>query len=420
MIQEWLRARPFVVDTLLVLPLLLVPILGVVLAWGRNEAPEPLTVVDVVLLLPLIWRRRFPTAVFAVVSVICAFQAAVIQVPLFGDLGFLVALYSVSAYTTRRWVRPLSLVVGMIGALLAPVMWAGPRGTSVLYVWREIPGQAALLTGIVAALCAFVWTLGGLLRTRRAYVRQLEERARHLEYERDQQDRIARSAERARIAGELHDVVAHSLSVVVAQSDGGRYAADHDPEAARRALTTIGTTSRQALTEMRRLLGVLRTEEAEPVAGGDAIETSPQEDVPAPAPQPGIGELEDLIQRVRDCGLAVELALGVDPAQLPSGLGLVAYRVVQEALTNVLKHGGSATRARARLAVDHGVLEVEVVDDGDGAAASVHDQPTSPGHGLIGLRERVAVYGGFLSAGPCTGGGFRIAARVPLTEGEQV
>jgi signal transduction histidine kinase len=242
-----------------------------------------------------------------------------------------------------------------------------------------------------------IWILGIYINTRRAYLRSLEERAARLERERDIEVQIATAAERARIARELHDVVAHSVSVIVVQADGAGYTIDTEPERAKRALETISLTGRQALTEMRRLLGVLRE-------GGDPD---------GYAPQPGVEQLTDLVDQVRSSGLPLEFSVEGVPQPLPAGLQLTVFRIAQEALTNTLKHAGQAATARLRLHYGDHAVEVTIDDDGRGSAV-VGD---GRGLGLAGMRERVAMYGGNVQAGPKSGGGFEVVARLPIREG---
>jgi signal transduction histidine kinase len=203
--------------------------------------------------------------------------------------------------------------------------------------------------------------------------------------------------ERARIARELHDVVAHNVSVMVVQAGAARRTIERDPDRAREALTSVEATGRQALDEMRRLLGVLRTED-------EATELR--------APQPSVSHLDELVAHVREAGLPVDLVVEGEPRPLMSGVDMSAFRIVQEALTNSLKHAGPA-HARVRLRYGEHDLCLEVVDDGRGLAA---DAPASNGggHGLVGMRERVALFGGELQAGPRTGGGYVVSARIPL------
>jgi signal transduction histidine kinase len=214
------------------------------------------------------------------------------------------------------------------------------------------------------------------------------------------------AAERLRIARELHDVVAHAMSVIAVQSGMGAHVIDTQPEEARRALANIEATSRSGLAELRRLLGVLRDDDADT---GDGAGTRR----PALAPAPGLGELDALVARASEAGLPVEVAIEGDARPLPPGVDLAAYRIVQEALTNVVKHAGEAT---ARVTVRYGEAEVdlEIVDDGRGRAAAAGGTPGANGHGIAGMRERATIYNGTLDAGPRPEGGFRVAARLPL------
>lgn len=329
----------------------------------------------VALLAPLLWVSR-PVASFAVVALVSFVQWLVDTAPLPANLAVLVALYAVAFRCAFRWALA-ALLVTELGVLLALVGWDNP--TLGMFTSGSILVVAVWLTGLYAG-------------TRRRYLEGLEERAERAERERDQQARMAAAAERARIARELHDVVAHHVSVMVVQADGAAYAIDGDVEQARQAVGTISATGRAALAEMRRLVGVLRENEAD---GTDY------------APQPGLGQLEELVR-----GSAVPARLRVEgaPAQLPEGQQLAVYRIVQEALTNTLKHGGAGARATVELDYTGLDLVVRVTDDGRGGAAA-----SSPGgHGLIGMRERAGMYGGAVSAGPRPGGGFEVLARLPM------
>jgi signal transduction histidine kinase len=228
-------------------------------------------------------------------------------------------------------------------------------------------------------------------------VEALQSRARRLESEREERARQAVTEERLRIARELHDVVAHALSVVAVQSGVAHHVIGTRPEAAGKALAVIEATSRDALDEMRRLLGVLRRPSD---AGPGAL-----------GPAPGLADLGDLVEQVRSAGLDVALDLPPEPPAAPASLQLTVYRIVQEALTNVLRYGGPS--ARVTVAAGEGALTVEVTDagrPGPPLPAEVHG-----GHGLLGMRERAAMFGGLVEAGPVPGGGFRVRARLPLT-----
>jgi signal transduction histidine kinase len=227
--------------------------------------------------------------------------------------------------------------------------------------------------------------LGLNARTRRAYLASLVDRAARLERERDQQARIAAGEERARISRDVHDIVTHSLSVMVALTDGAAYALPGSPDRAAEAVTKAAEIGRQAIGEMQRVVGVLR----------DGTR----------CPQPGLKQLEGLLTEVRAAGLPVEFTVAGRPAPMASGAELAVYRVVQEALTNVRKHGASGTAAQVRIAYADDRVEIEITDDGPPARDSRN------GHGIVGMRERVAVYGGLLQAGPRPGGGWRVYAR---------
>jgi signal transduction histidine kinase len=242
--------------------------------------------------------------------------------------------------------------------------------------------------------------MGGLtVRTRRLYVAGLEERAATAERERDHLARIAVADERAAIARDLHDVVAHSLAVMIVQADGAGYALDAEPDQAQAAMKQVADTGRDALEDMRRLVGVLRG-----TGDGPAVDDGHR--------RVTLDQLGALVERARSAGLPIDLEVsGVRPP-LPPGMELTVYRLVQEALTNVLRHAGSGARGRLTVRYSATSLEVEMVDDGGGILAG---QPERPGgHGLVGMRERVAVHGGAFEAGPVLGGGWRVRAAIPL------
>ncbi|WP_188190704.1 sensor histidine kinase [Nonomuraea sp. SYSU D8015] len=329
------------------------------------------------LLAPLLWRDR-PVVAFAVVSLVSFGQwLADVQV-LPANFAVLVALWAVAYQCSFRWAVAAGLVAEL-GIFLALVNW-------------DTPTFGMFFSGSIFVVT--IWLTGLYANTRRRYLEGLEERAERAERERDQQARMAAAAERARIARELHDVVAHNVSVMVVQADGAGYALDSDPEQARQAVRNISKTGRAALAEMRRLVGVLRDDEH-----GDTDYT----------PQPGLAQLEEL---VRGSAVPARLRVAGAPRELPEGQQLAIYRIVQEALTNALKHGGPDVQAVVEIEYGGPELVVRVTDDGRGAAA-----PRSPdGHGLIGMRERVGMYGGAVWAGPRQGGGFEVLARLPLVK----
>lgn len=385
-LYAWLRENPTVLDTVGALAAAIV--LAYYYRWYAFDSRQ--FALSMALLLPLSLRRRWPAGVFAVVTG-AAFLQWALAVPLMpSDVGLLIALYTVAAYGSRveSWV---ALGVGLVGSVLAVQRYWLPYST---------PGADVLVVlGLFAGVVLAAWASGDLRRTRLLYIETLRGRADQLERERDRETRLATAAERARIAREMHDVVAHGLSVIIVQADGARYAAGEDASVATSALETISATGRQALTEMRRMLGLLRAAEGGPVpAEPGGLE-----------PQPGLDQVESLVAHVRGTGLPVELTVRGDVRPLPTLVELTAYRAVQEALTNVLKHAGPASQAWVVLSYDDDELEVQVSDDGRGAAVSAD----GPGHGLAGMRERVEVSGGRMRAGPRPGGGFEVLVRLP-------
>ena len=333
--------------------------------------------------LPIAVRRRWPLAALALgLASGAAFASLGLNLVTL-TAAILVYVYTVAARCPRR------------------VSVAGLAATEVVLVlvWLARPrsigdGSTLALDGLIAAAA---WWLGDGTRRRQEAVVVARQRAAELEQARDELARRAVTEERLRIARELHDVVAHSMSIIAVQSGVGVHVLDSQPEEARKALVAVEATSRQALVEMRRLLGVLR-QEAEPRG--------------SLAPAPGLAELEELAAEVAKAGLRVDVRIEGTPSELLAGLDLSAYRIVQEALTNVVRHAGPAT---ARVAVRYapGRVELEVVDDGRGQAATVRGRG---GLGIAGMRERAALYGGTLDAGPLPGRGFRVAATLPVEE----
>jgi signal transduction histidine kinase len=353
--------------------------------WARNEPGlfGEAVLFSALLVAPLIWRRRFPLSTFAFIVVVALAQW-VVNVKLTADVTLLVYLYTVASRYPMR-VGVLAAAVVEAGTAMAAIRWPLTR------LWIE---TFILLSGPVAASLLLAISV----RYWRNSLGALTERAAQLERERDQQARIAAAAERTRIAREMHDVVAHSLSVMVTLSKGAALKQAAEPERANMAMRQVAATGHQALDEMRRLLGVLRTEDA----GGSR------------QPQPGMGQIDALFDQVRATGLAAELTTTGTPAAMPPGAELTVYRIVQEALTNTLKHAAGATRVSVAIAYRPDSVTVDVQDDGAGLG---RPEVGTAGHGLTGMRERAAVYGGAVSAGPGPAGGWQICARLPMTTG---
>ena len=332
---------------------------------------------SVLMVVPLIWRRRFPLSTFAFVAVVALVQW-IVGVRLSADVSLLVYLYTVASRYPMR-VAVLAAGVLEVGALMAAVRWLQAFDWTDTFVLLSGPVLASLM-------------LGANVRHRRNALNALTQRAEQLEHERDQQAIIAAADERTRIAREMHDVVAHSLSVMVTLSEGAVLKQATEPERASQAMRQVADTGHQALDEMRRLLGVLRTEDAP-----DSLR-----------PQPGIAQIDALFDQVRETGLAAAVTVTGTPAAMPPGAELTVYRIVQEALTNTLKHAAAPTRVD--VAITHRPDSVTVDVHDDGAAGKVG----TIGHGLTGMRERAAVYGGTVSAGPDPAGGWRIHAHLPM------
>src|SRR5581483_5174703 len=369
MIWAWLHRHPHAIDVAVVALLLF---LGVGAALHRHHlraAAIPLAVCEA---LPLLWRRRHAGAVVAVVTgvVLASIALGVWVIPL--QLG--VALYTLMGLRSDRAGRLIG--VAAIVAVAAAVLAAGGL---------EFGAAAARVVFLIAAAA-----LGDSIGSRRAYIREIEEKADRLEREQEIEARRAAAEEQARIARELHDVVAHALSVIVVQAGAADDAFDRDPDAAHESIRAIDDSARSALADLRRVLGILHHDE------------------PEYEPQAGLERLDSLIESVRATGLTVSLELAGAQRPLPPSVAMSAYRIVQEALTNSLKHAGAE---HVRIRISYGeALEVDVRDDGRG----VVNGAAAPGRGLIGMRERVALLGGTLETGPNPAGGYRVKADIPI------
>lgn len=393
-LYDFLRRHPTGVDSFWAVFLFGISLVGEVARREARGTDSPAVIVPIVLLLCLViaLRRRMPEKMLLLTIGLGLAQVALDVETTAADFAMLVIVYTVAA-TGARWASWLALAVGLCAAPTAQLRWPNEHSSGL--------GNLATMVFMTVPF-ALAWVLGDSIRTRRAYFAQLEERATRLEKEREAQAKVAVAAERARIARELHDVVAHNVSVMVVQADGAAYVLDAAPDQAKKALETISSTGRQALAEMRRLLGVLRTGEHREV--GEYV------------PQPDVEQIDDLVEQCRTSGLPVDFKVEGTPRPLPSGVELTAYRIVQEALTNTRKHGGPNTGASVRLVYFDDGLGLLVEDDGKGAPHELYEEggADGQGHGLIGMRERVGMVGGTLDAGPRPGGGFRISALLPL------
>ena len=337
-----------------------------------GDVPIPTVLVFAVAGAALYWRRRAPLVVLAVALIAWAVTIG----SGYADLGgvAIIALYSAGRYATDdRW--------GHVGVAAAIVV-VNVDGLTDPAPWGE-----AVFGGVVMFVA---WYVGRRLRLR-------EERAAELRREQAAEARRIVTEERTRIARELHDVVAHRVSLMTVQAGAAKAVAAADPEAALRAMGAVEEAGRQALDELRHLLGVLR----------------PETDLDGLVPQPGLADLPRLVEQIRGAGVEVSLATDGVSAELPARVDLFAYRIVQEALTNVLKHAGPGAHTEVRLGTDRSGIVIEVLDDGNGT----DDGMESAGHGIVGMRERARLLGGTLDARPRPGGGFGVVAHLP-TGGE--
>ncbi len=368
--RRLVNERPTVVDAALAAGLLVVCTVWLV-PRGTGVGAGFL---QAALLAPLIWRRRWPTAVMAVVAAVALVQWLV-DVRVLADVALLVALYTVAVHERPSRVVASTVVVEA-GVVMATVRWS-PGG--------DEPRSFVFLTGLVAAAVC-----GGLaVRSGSQYLGWMDERAARLELERDQQAAISAAEERARIAREMHDVVAHSLSVVITLADAASVTPDPDDAAA--AIQQVAEVGREALQDMRVVLAALRTDETASDLG----------------PLPGLADLDALYRQVRRTGLAVEPTVVGDVPDLSAAVELSIYRIVQEALTNTLKHAAAST-VDVRIEYGHATVTVRVHDDGTGSG------PVVSGHGLTGMTERAAMHGGRMSAGPEPAGGWLVTATLPV------
>jgi signal transduction histidine kinase len=390
-LYAWFRRHPQLVDSGLAIPVALISI-GDALRTHQTL----LILVGIALAVPITVRRRYPVGAFTTAIVAGAVQVLIRAGLEPSDIAILILLYTIAAYTNRR-ISLSGLAICLYGSAIEVVRLSEPlAGVSAM---RLLAAPSVVFAGP----CLIAWVIGDSTRYRRAYYLNLEERAARLERDRESNAILAAAAERARIARELHDVVAHNVSVMVVQADGAAYALDSDPARTRAALAAISATGRQALTEMRVLLGVLRRGD-----DGDAAPAEAQADL---APQPGLGQLDELLDQTRSTGLPVTCTIEGEPQPLAAGTALTVYRIVQESLTNTRKHGGPLARANVLLRYTADAVQVSVTDSGLGPAAPCD----GAGHGLTGMSERVAMYGGSVQAGPQAGGGFEVTATLPIS-----
>ncbi|WPR66148.1 sensor histidine kinase [Glutamicibacter protophormiae] len=341
---------------------------------------------------PLMMRRSKPWLATLIITLGHLLQLAFAGLVLPSQLSVPIMVYTMAVYG-KRWQSFTTLGFGWIGALLATFSMFNSANSSYGFFSFDM-----MVSFVGLALVVTVsWTFGDLARNRRLTMKALQDHAARLENERIIERDLAAADERNHIAREMHDIVAHSLSVIITQADGARYAAVKDPSIAIDTLKTVSDTGRASLREMRRLLGVLRKDEEV-----------------ANRPLPTLANIPDLVQNAETAGLDVRFGFEGSPRkELPAGAELTAYRSVQEALTNVVKHAGPNTTASVQLSWISRGLEISIEDNGRGAGSLTFD---GQGYGLQGMSERVALYDGTCSASPRTGGGFTVSVFIPYSE----
>jgi signal transduction histidine kinase len=386
-LARWVRAHPGTVDVCLALGLL------VLLTLPFAAGGPRLVLLTAALVVPLAWRRSRMLLSAGMIAGVSLLQLIAGIPPVPAQIVILITVYTLAAYAPR-WAGLAGLGSALVGSTLGFLLLYGPL------VWPSDAGPVLTVPPVflVGSLVLLAWTMGDLARSRRLTFQALEDRARRLEVERQQERDLAAADERSHIAREMHDIVAHSLSVIITQADGARYASVQAPELATQALGTIADTGRGSLREMRRLLGVLR--------GDENASTRPL---------PTLEDIDALVHSVRRAGVSVSCRRIASPRRpLPLGAELTAYRVVQEALTNVLKHAGANTTAGVSLEYGPRGLTITVDDDGRGAASD--PSTAGAGLGITGMTERVRLYDGTVSAAPRSGGGYRVEAFIPYTQ----
>jgi signal transduction histidine kinase len=374
-VTRWAERHPVALDVIITVGLAVASFLGV-LFQGRLHHPD-VVVFCFALPAPLLLRHRDRRLSFGLIALLALAQW-LISTPQLSDGAVLIAMFWI-ALEGELTELALAAPIVAAGAVMAALRWSPDQP---LKVWVGITGLGVAAAG-----------LGVSIRQRRALVASLQERAARLEFERDQEGRLGAAAERARIAREMHDIVSHNLTVMIGLADGATYALEASPDTAVSAMRRVSQTGRQALDEMRRLLGVLRDE-----PGGGSFE-----------PQPGLDRLDELLARVEAAGIPVSIEITGDPHALSGSVQLTVFRVAQEALTNTLKHAGRPATARLSLNCAPDRVALEVTDTGGpSAAASAPTEISSGGRGLHGMRERAAAFGGRLEAGPLPDGGWRV------------
>ena len=396
-IIKWFTYHPSDTDILITLAFAALALLNLYVNWGTNPQISSIYAILLTLLviLPLVFMRRYPLGVLIFMTLaVITFRAFSIPESSFIGYALLLAFFSAGAYGQQRfrnWVRGVSFLL-VIGWLTYSIFFQQRSS--------DVPTQTILYQLSVILLNVFLfaaaWWIGEVFRTRDLRELELQERTRQLEKERDENARRAVMDERVRIARELHDVVAHHVSVMGIQAGAARRILKQQPDKANDVLSQIETSSRQAVAELQRLLGFLR-------------EQNQVDDI---SPQPSLKQLDILFNQMRLTGLSISIKIEGEERPLPPGVDLSAYRIVQEALTNTLKHAGPVN-ANVTIRYSSDAVELEIKDNGNTLVFAAN--PENKGRGLIGMRERVSLHGGEFQAGRLSEGGFTVKAKLPLT-----
>lgn len=396
---SWLGQHPTSTDGMVALVLSVLAFLSLYINWGSDlQVPAVVAILLTVLVIwPFAFRRRYPLAMLIMMTVaLLIYRSLNIPESDFISYAVLLVFFSAGVYGRQRWRDRVRGLTGLaiIGLLIYSVFFVG-RNSALPTPARTILYQLSIIL-LNSFLIGAAWWIGDVFRIRRQRELELQERTVQLEHERDENARRAVLDERVHIARELHDVVAHHVSVMGIQAGAARRILKQQPDKANDVLSQIEASSRQAVAEMQRLLGFLRQQ-----SQTDELE-----------PQPTLRQLGALVDEIRSAGLPVEVIIEGEPQPLPPSVDLSAYRIVQEALTNTLKHAGPA-RATVTIRYTDNAIELEILDNGQGPPPNVDNE--TRGRGLIGMHERVSLHGGEFKAGKATGTGFLVHAKLPLT-----
>ncbi|MBS2535169.1 hypothetical protein KGQ20_20610 [Catenulispora sp. NF23] len=409
-VQAAFRGHSYRQDVVLALTVFLLTLLPSQAGQGSEllHASALLVVTSVLTSAAVIWRRAAPVTMYTLVLAACTAEWAGAQSSA-TDISWMICLYTVARY---RSMRTLRFALGAIVPALAVLFYRMPPVQGPILVSLFFLG-----TGIAASAA-----LGLMARERQAQLAALAERAHHAEQEREQRARLAVLAERARFSRETHDIVGHSLAVIIGLADGGARQVEAHPWRGRQVFELIAETSRQSLSDLRHTLGALR--EHGPGRDGDGIGGFGGIGAEAFSPQPGVADISDLLERTRSAGPRVSCRTSGETAALPRGLQSAIYRIVQESLTNCLKHAGPGTDVRVVIEADTRALKMSIADTGPAGVrrglSAPPDSRDSRGQGLAGVRERAALAGGKAEAGPNEAGGWTVAARFPLLPAGEV